>query len=486
MPEQNIIGRKNEKETLKGILKTNQAEFLAIYGRRRVGKTFLIREFFSNKGLYFEITGQKDGSIKEQLENFSKIFSNIFLKGISIKSPENWKNAFELLTNQIKKLDRSKKIIFFLDELPWLSNKKSKLMQALDYYWNRFWSTNKNFILIVCGSAASWMLDNLINAKGGLYNRLTRIIHLRPFYLKETKQYLISKNIHLSEKQICDIYMSFGGIPYYLNQIIKGKSATQIINKVCFQKEGILYDEFDKLLAALYDQSDVHYLIIKKIAKTIRGISRENLIKQTKLSSGGRLNKRLKELEISGFIQSYVPYGNKIKNQFYRITDEYILFYFHWILPIKRKGIQANKSYWKAKARTPAVLSWAGNAFEIICLKHVDKILQALDLESISCEVGSWRYLPKKGEKETGAQIDLLFDREDGVITICEIKYSDTQFKIDKSYAKQLINKIDIFEKYFPTKKQINVAMITMNGIKPTVWSEELVQNEVIFSDLFT
>ena len=486
MPEQNIIGRKNEKETLKGILKTNQAEFLAIYGRRRVGKTFLIREFFSNKGLYFEITGQKDGSIKEQLENFSKIFSNIFLKGISIKSPENWKNAFELLTNQIKKLDRSKKIIFFLDELPWLSNKKSKLMQALDYYWNRFWSTNKNFILIVCGSAASWMLDNLINAKGGLYNRLTRIIHLRPFYLKETKQYLISKNIHLSEKQICDIYMSFGGIPYYLNQIIKGKSATQIINKVCFQKEGILYDEFDKLLAALYDRSDDHYLIIKKIAKTIRGISRDDLIKQTRLNSGGRLNKRLKELEISGFIQSYVPYGNKRKNIFYRIIDEYLLFYFHWILPIKQKGIQTNKSYWNAKARTPRVLSWAGNAFEIICLKHVDKIIQALDLESISCEIGSWRYVPKKGTKEIGAQIDLLFDREDGIVTICEIKYSDNLFKIDKSYAKQLINKVDIFEKYFPTNKQINIAMITMKGIKPTIWSEELVQNEVIFSDLFT
>ena len=388
-----------------------------------------------------------------------------------------------MLLLRLKQQKTSAKWILFLDELPWLASKRSGLLQALDYYWNRYWSALCNLIVIVCGSAASWILENLINAKGGLHNRLTRRILLKPYTLKGSKEFLNHYNIQLNDKQLCDLYMVFGGVPYYLKQIQRGKSSAQNINAICFRREGFLYGEFDRLFTSLFDHSENHISIIRNIGKQSKGITREELVKKIKISSGGTLSKYLDELEAAGFIQSYVPYGLK-KNIFYRVIDEYVLFYLHWIDPLKGKGIETAKSYWEMKTKSPSSLAWSGNAFEAICLKHTDQIRSALGLDSISCEMGSWRYVPKKGKKEEGAQIDLLLDREDGIVTICEIKYADKPFVIDKAYAKQLATKIEVFETHFQTKKQIHLAMITISGIKHTIWSDELINNELKIDDL--
>lgn len=484
MLHKEIIGREKELKLLNEIYKSKDAEFLAIYGRRRVGKTHLIREFFSKKGPYFELTGQKDGALKDQLENFAKIFSEQFFGNVQIRKPESWKDAFSLLTNEIKKLPKSKKFIVFLDELPWLASKRSGLIQALDYYWNRYWSSMKNVILITCGSAASWMIEHLINAKGGLYNRLTRVILLKPFLLRDTKTFLERQGLQLSHKQLCDLYLVLGGIPYYLKQIAKGSSTIQAINKLCFQKEGLLHDEFDRLFKSLFEHSEIHVKIIRNLAMKKEGLSRNELIHKLQISTGGTLNKRLDELEAAGFLQTYVPYGNKKKNRYFRIVDEFVLFYLRWIEPSKTKGLSPNKSYWQTICKTPAALAWAGHAFEILCHKHLDQIYKALELEGIICETGSWRYIPKKGSQDHGAQIDLLFDRSDGIITLCEVKYSEKIFVVDKAYSKQLANKIEIFEKHTMSKKTIELVMITFSGIRDTIWSEELINNDVIFEEL--
>jgi len=485
MSEQQIIGRKEELKILKELVKSKEAEFLAVYGRRRVGKTHLVREFFSNKGCYFELTGQKDASLKGQLGNFAKIFSEKFFDNIPIERPKNWKDAFALLTGQLEKVPKAKKCVVFLDELPWLASKRSGLIQALDYYWNRYWSGRKNVILIACGSAASWMLDQLINAKGGLYNRLTRIILLKPYSLREAEEFLCSRGIRLNSKQLCELYMAFGGVPYYLKQFSKGMSATQGINKLCFQKDGLLYGEFERLFVSLFDHSDIHVKIIRAVAKKKEGISRVELIKKLKVTTGGTFNQRLSELEAAGFLQAYVSYGKKKKDSFFRVVDEYVLFYLRWIEPIKKTAVTPGKFYWQTKSKTPAAVAWAGYAFEMICLKHVDQIRVALDLVGISCETGSWRHIPKQKSIEQGAQVDLLFDRDDGVITLCEIKYSDKIFVVDKAYAKQLANKIEVFEKHSLTKKKIELVMITFVGMRDTIWSEELIVNDVIFEELY-
>ena len=481
-----IIGRKEELQLLKEIEKSKEPEFVAVYGRRRVGKTFLIREFFSKKGIYLETTGTKDAPMANQLENFTSAISKTFAEERPLKAPSTWEEAFSLLTKELLSIPKSKKITIFLDELPWLTTKRSRLIQALDYYWNAHWSKQNNLILIACGSAASWMLDNLIHAKGGLYNRLTRRILLKPFNLKETKEFLESRSLKVSQRQVLDLYMAIGGIPFYLKEVKKGKSPAQMIDDLCFKKTGLLHSEFQNLFKALFDQAETNLEIIKAIGKANNTISRNQLIKSLGKSSGGRLNERLEELEASSFIQCFIPYEKKKRDRFYRIIDEYTLFYIKWIEPLVRPGVYVgSQGFWKKIYPTPSRLIWAGYAFESVCLKHLPQITRALDLENTSFIAGSWRFVPTKGSKEKGAQIDLLFDRDDNAITICEIKYSDSLFTIDRAYSKKLVQKMDVFEEQCRKKKQLLLAMITTKGVKKNIWSEDLVDIEVKLEDLF-
>jgi len=387
MKDEEIVGRASEIKILKETLKSSESEFLAIYGRRRVGKTYLINKFFSGKGTYFEVTGQKDGLLQDQLEIFINAYSKYFYEGLQLRTPVSWREAFQLLDNKIQSSPKSKKFVIFLDELPWLASRKSNLMQVIDHFWNSIWSKMPNVILIVCGSAASWMIDRLINAKGGLYNRLTKVIHLQPYSLKGTQEFLHHKGIDLKPMQILDIYMAFGGIPHYLKQIRKGKSAMQNINDVCFQEDGVLYTEFNRLFDSLFDHSDTHKSIIREIGSKREGISRDDLIEKTGIKSGGRLNKRLEELESSSFIQSYVPLGKKRKDKFYRISDEYTYFYLKWIEHLVERGASGGRAYWKTQSKTQSAITWKGYAFEMVCYKHIDQIRAALDLEEIFCEI---------------------------------------------------------------------------------------------------
>jgi uncharacterized protein len=345
----------------------------------------------------------------------------------------------------------------------------------------------------VCGSAASWMLEHIVEAKGGLYHRVTKRILLRGFNLKETEEFLKKTlTIKLSKKQIADLYMVTGGIPFYLKEVKKGYSSSQLIDKLCFQLNGVLYSEFANIFRSLFDYADVNLLIIREIAKAGNLISREELIKVTGLSSGGTLDKRLEELIASEFIQRFVPLGKKVRDSFFRIIDEYTLFYMKWIEPLINTGtFQGEKGCWNKIQKRGDYVAWAGYAFESLCYKHVNQIAQSLDLDKISYLSGSWRYIPSKKSKERGAQIDLLFDRDDLTISLCEIKYSQHSYSIDKAYAQVLSQKLDVFLKNFPnrkrpTHKHIHLVMITPFGLKKNTYSEDLVEREVVLEDLFT
>jgi AAA+ ATPase superfamily predicted ATPase len=478
-----IIGRKNEQEILRNVWKSKVAELVAVYGRRRVGKTFLIREFFESQGRYFELAGKKDSNPSEQLKNFADSFSKTFYQGVKLFPPQSWRDALALLTQEIEKAPNQKYLLFF-DELPWLATKKSGFIQALDYIWNAYWSRMPNVKVILCGSAASWMLEHLIHARGGLHNRLTRTIQLQPFNLCETQEYLLSRNIRLNEKQLLDLFMAIGGIPYYLNYIEAGKSAEQNIRELCFTQTGVLFTEFKRLFDSLFQNAELNLRIIREIANKRGGVSRDDLLKKLNVSSGGTFNKRINELKAAGFIQGFIPYRNKKKDQYYRVIDEYSFFYLTWIDPIAEKGFP-QPNYWKLCARSPQWPSWAGYAFESVCLKHLPQILHALRLDSIPCEVGSWRFIPSKSSKEAGAQIDLLFDRHDHAVTLCEIKYSANKYGIDKAYAKDLQRKLDVFQNKTKTPKQLFLTLITLNGVKKNLWSEDLVTNQTVLKDLF-
>ncbi len=483
-----ISGRKKELEKLEKIYQSKEAEFVAVFGRRRVGKTYLVRQFFNAQNcLFFESTGLKNGDLKTQLELFTRNLEAAFYNNrVALEPPKRWLDAFQLLNQCLLELPRSKRIVLFFDELPWLATRKSGILQALDYYWNTQWSKNPKLKLIVCGSAASWMLEKLVHAKGGLYNRITGRIHLVPFSLNETREYLNDRGVKLNEFQILELYMVMGGIPHYLKSVERGLSAAQNINKICFQPEGLLLDEFDNLFASLFDNADAHMELIQALAAHRSGLSRNELLKKIRRSSsGGTFKKRLLELEKSGFITAFSPYGYINKGTHYRIIDEYTLFYLHWIQPVRKRLVRDMGNYWQSKSQTQSWKIWAGYAFEAVCFKHINQVCRALEINGIAYETGSWRRIAPGGDSAPGAQVDLLVDRSDGIINICELKHHNQKFSIDKSYANRLKEKLETFRQHTGTGKQLFLTMITAHGLTRNEYAEELVHREIKLSDLF-
>lgn len=477
-----ITGRQQETKLFKILLESPRAELVAVYGRRRVGKTFLIREFFKNQGIYFELTGIKDGTLEEQLLIFKEGFQKTFYPNIPVETPKSWREAFLLLTREIER-QTQKKMIVFLDELPWLSTPRSGLMQQLDHFWNTDWMRQNHLILILCGSAASWILDNLVHAKGGLHNRLTQNIRLMPFNLRETRDYLVANGISGHNKQVLDLFMVMGGIPYYLNQVKKGLSATVNINDICFKREGLLYSEFSNVFASLFGRSPLYQKIIFQLARHHYGLKREELFKSVGLKTGGTAQKRFDELEEAGFISRFVPYA-KQQDVFYRITDEYSLCYARWIHPLT-KGVMTSENYWLQKSATSEWLSWAGYAFENVCFKHLTQIAKAIRADHTAYLAGNWREFSRHPQKDQGAQIDLLFDRDDGVINLCEIKYSKNEYVMTKAFAESCKNKIRLFKEKTKTKKEILYTMITTLGVKDNIYKKDLIASEARLNDLF-
>lgn len=483
-----IVSREKELHTLAQFLSSDQPEFLAIYGRRRIGKTFLIRTFFERQDvIFFDVTGAKKAPLREQTKNFIKQIGKVFYHGAKLESQKTWDKVFELLTDAIETVKEDKKIVLFFDEFPWMATKNSRLVQTLDYYWNQHWSKLKKIKLIICGSSASWIIEKIINDRGGLHNRLTRSIYLEPFTLKESKKYLNHRGIKLNNEQILQLYMVMGGIPYYLSRVEKGYSAMQNIEQLAFTRKSFLLEEFNNLFSSLFDDYELYIQMIRLISKYREGIGQEELLKKMNSSMMGQKGlKILKALKDASFIQSFKPQYHRKKGIYYKVIDQYVLFYFYWIEPAKEslitKGLM--QGYWEHQQTSPAWYSWSGYAFESICLEHISFIAHGLNL-SPSAIPHTWRYVPKKESKEYGAQIDLLFDRTDNVVTICEIKYTQKPFAIDKQYADNLKRKIEIYQEKTRTKKQIFISFIAANELEKTIYSEEMIESVINLDTFF-
>ena len=458
-----IFAREKEIKALSQLHQSGKAEFLAVYGRRRVGKTFLIREFFKKEGLYFALTGVKGASLKKQLKNFSEEFVRVF--GGKEKPPSDWSSAFSALRKAIDKVKSSQRIILFFDELPWLASPKSEFLEDLDHFWNRYMSEDSRIILIVCGSAASWMIKKVIRNKGGLHGRLTSEIRLLPFTLHETRSFLQHRGITLTRKAIIDIYMAIGGIPKYLGYVQKGNSALQIVSQICF--EGPLMDEFEELYASLFEKHTRHVSIVKALAESPYGLTKSDLAKKTGMTPGGGMNMILDELEQSGFILLVRDFDKQKKDIRFRLIDEYSLFYLKWSSKAKENNLRTwDDKFWMSVFNSSLGQSWAGYAFEMICLKHLSNIKEALGISGVLTSASSWAYKPPKRSTQKGAQIDLLIDRADNCINLCEIKYCNEEFVISKSYDIQLREKKALFLTHTETRKSVFITLITPYGVK--------------------
>ncbi len=480
-----IFGRKEEKAILERLYLSKRAEFLAMYGRRRIGKTFLIYEFFKDKGIYFEVTGIKKAPKKKQLRRFYNNLVKQFPEA-ELHKPLDWADAFDQIKSVIEKQDPATKFILFLDELPWLASAKSGFLEALDYAWNHDFSRNPNVLLIICGSAASWIIKKVVKDKGGLHGRLSAKIKLQPFSLSEAEQFLASEGVHLKRKQLIELYMSVGGVAKYLVNILPGKSAVQIIDELCFSQLGFLFSEFTELYESLFDESEKHIAIVRALAKRRKGVSLEELLKETEFQQGGRISEALEELEESGFIIQMPAFGKEIRDRKIRLIDEYTFFYLTWIEKMKSSILRSSGLHpWNKLSKTPAYHEWAGHAFENICLKHVDKIKSALGIAGVATEESHWHYSATKKHPGRGAEIDLLIDRADDCINLCEIKFCNSEFVIDREYAEQLERKKEVFQKVTGTKKTIFLTLITPFGAIKNEHYIGLVDQQLTMDQLF-
>lgn len=472
-----LIGRIQEKEQLLETLHSNQSEFVAVYGRRRVGKTFLIRETY-NYRFTFQHTGLANSNMQKQLKNFKASLQKAGMK--KIPRITCWLDAFFALEQFLENIEKEQRKIIFLDELPWMDTSRSDFISALEHFWNGWATTRKDIVLIVCGSATSWIIEKIINNHGGLHNRLTKRILLQPFTLKECESFVKSRGLAMNRQQIMETYMIMGGIPYYWNFLQKGQSLAQNIDRLFFSKEGELRDEFDMLYASLFKNPDNYIKVIIALGEKKAGLTREDIINQTEMQDSGTLTKILKELEWCGFIRKYNILGKKVKSAIYQLIDNYTLFYLRFI----KQNENNDENFWTASINSSLYHNWCGLSFERICLLHVKQIKQKLGIQGVLSNTYSWSVKNNAELGLPGVQIDLLIDRNDQVINLCEMKYAASNYTLDKEEEYKLRTRLETFRITTKTTKAIHLTMITTYGLVPNMYSG-IIQNEITMNDLF-
>jgi len=469
-----IIGRKAEQEALERFIASDSAEFVAVFGRRRVGKTFLVREFFGDKFTFYH-TGMANTGMEMQLHSFNTSLNHYGT--VSYPESQTWFDSFEQLRKLIVRSRKKGKKVVFLDEMPWMDTPRSGFLTALEHFWNGWASGQKDILLIVCGSITSWIVDKILNNRGGLHNRVTQQIYLHPFTLSECEAYYKKNHFAMSRHEMVENYMIFGGIPYYLSLMQKQLSMAQNVDNLLFAANAPLKNEFQNLYDSLFKKAENHIKIVEALSNKAKGLTRNEIISATKLPNGGGINRILKELELSGFIRRYRGYGKKVRHSLYQLVDFYTLFYFNFL----KDSAFNDEHYWTNFIENARHRAWSGYAFEQVCLAHLSQIKQKLGISGVLTTAYSWI----SNDKKHGAQIDLLIERNDNVINLCEMKFANEKFTIDKRLDENLRNKRAAFKEETKNRKAVHLTMITTYGVKRnSYWGH--IQSEVTVNDLFT
>ncbi len=470
-----IIGRENEIKRLKRAMAEDEAQLIIVYGRRRVGKTFLINEFFGNS-FAFKFTGSENQKKSEQLKNFTLELSGAAHREFG--ALKDWTEAFFALRSHLESLDRKTKQVVFFDELPWMDKPQSGFLSAFEWFWNSWGASQNNLVFIVCGSATSWMVEKLDENKGGLFNRQTCRLFLEPFDLRHTELYLNSRNIFWSRYDIVQVYMIMGGIPFYLRLLDSELTLNENIDAIFFGRRAELWNEFDHLYHTLFSNSEQYIKIAAALSEKRSGLCREEITRKTGLPSNGALSKMLSDMEKSGFVRVNRPFGNKKREARYQLSDYYSLFYFRFL----KDNYGKDEHFWSNMNDNPARLSWSGLTYEQVCRDHIHQIKSKLGISGVLTQESTW--YRKDSDLGSGAQIDLVIERRDRVINLCEIKFSSNEYEIDKVCDMDLRNKVNLFRSVTKTRMTIIVTMITTYGVKKNMYSN-YIGREVCMDDLF-
>jgi hypothetical protein len=468
-----LVGRHSERRTLREALESPEAELVAVYGRRRVGKTFLIRQVYGH-ALCFELVGMHGVGAARQLR--------VFADALGLPSPPaDWQSAFLHLRSFVAARlarRRTKQVVFF-DEVPWLASRRSGFLTAFEQFWNGWAVTQPKLVVVISGSAASWMLQKIVRQRGGLHNRVTRRIRLEPFSLAEIEELLRPRHVVIGRYQLIELYMALGGIPHYLAQVRPGESAASAIGRLCFARDGFLRTEFADLYAGLFERADRHEAVVRALAAHRRGLTRAQLLAATGLGSGGALTKVLDELEQCGFVMQMPRLGRAKRDAVYWLADHFSLFYLKWIEHHRSGASDA----WSRKRASPAWRAWSGLAFEAVCLRHIESIKRALGIGGVDTVEGTWEQRPAEGRD--GVQIDLVIDRADRSVNLCEMKFSESEVVIDKAFARELERKRDAYRAAFGDRKAIFLTLITTYGVRANDHAQRLGVRSLTMESLF-
>ena len=469
MAKENIVGREKEQQMLHDYVNSGNAEFIAVYGRRRIGKTFLVKQHFDEQ-FDFYVTGIYDKSKKEQLANFNRQLNKY--SGAYYPYVDDWFEAFTQLQHYLETLRDKRRIVVFLDELPWMDTPRSKFIRALELFWNEWASNQPNVKLIVCGSATTWMTNKLLGDKGGLHNRVTRPIRLRSFTLKETEEYLIKHGFAKDRIQMLESYMVFGGTPFHLSMLNPRLSMTQNVDELFFSETAPLRDEYAFLFRSLFNDALAYRRIVETLAKKAKGMTKREIIEELGVTDNGNLTEILDNLCKCDFIRKYSAFGKKERDMMYQLVDHYCLFYLRYV----QHDNSQDQHRWSHTIDNGAKQAWSGYAFEQVCLRHIEQIKQALKIDTILSDVCSWQ--------NAEAQIDLVIERNDHTINLCEMKYRQEPFSVTKKYYEEMSNQRELFRKATKSTKALHLTIVTPFGIKDNAQAKDI-QSIVTLDDLY-
>lgn len=471
-----LVARHNECEEIRRCMESDESEFIIVCGRRRIGKTYLIEQFFDKK-YDFKYVGGHNLDTRDQLRNFSKALTRY--SGKKQLKLKDWIDAFDALESYLETLDNNRRKVIFIDEMPWIDSKRSDFVSALENFWNGWAYSEGNIVLIATGSATSWMVDKLIMNKGGLHNRITSRIYLTPFTLKDTEEYLRWRRFPWDRYQILQAYMVFGGVPYYLKLLNTKESVAQNIDRLCFREDGMLRSEFDELYNALFVNAESYIDVVRVLANHKSGMMRKEISEKLGYN-GANLTRILKNLERCNFIARRAQYGNKKRAEIFRLVDFYTLFHFKFL----ENNLSLNEHWWTEHLESGSVRAWMGLTFELVCLEHYRQIKQALGIGGVATSVSTWRYVPSKQEGKKGAQVDMVMERADRMTHLFEIKFCETRFTITKEYEETIRKRLWLFKEVTRTSKTVVQTFVTTFGLSnPTSW--HIVHSEVTMDDLF-
>ena len=435
-----LIARHRECLELQKALDSDESEFVTVCGRRRIGKTFLVEQFFDGK-YDFKYVGGHNKRTRDQLNAFARAIH--LYSGKPQMQFSDWYQAFNALEDYLSSLGNERRIVIFIDEMPWMDTNRSNFVTALESFCIR------------------------------------SRIYIRPFTLKETEEYLEANSFTWDRYQILQTYMFSGGVPFYLKMLDNKLSLAQNIDALCFNENGQMREEFDELYNAIFPGADSYISVAKILAENRNGLTRNEISIKTKLS-GTFLTRVLKNLERCNFIDKTNLFGNRKTEAIYRMVDYFTLFYFKFI----ESNLSKDEYWWTHHIESRSISSWMGLTFELICLGHHTQIKKALGVSGMATSVSTWRCKPDEESGTSGAQIDLIIERADRIIHLCELKFSKEPYGLTKDYAEKIRNRSWLFKTNTQTKKSVVNTFVTTFGLGAGK-NHSIVHSEVTMDDLF-